>query len=377
MKLLVYAANLHVGGGVQVATSVVSELAQLVGQVSDLTIWVSSAIDENLQEVDFDPSFFDSYEVIDHRGPFAFWSRDRHRLHSYDGVLVIFGPVYLGWKRPVTVMGFAQPWVINEHLELYKFYSFPLSFLMRCKHSLQKRLFKKADWLVAELEHVRSSLIKKRIGCPSRIVVIPNCVSSIYLMPNKWRLKEFPERKAQYRLGFLGRNYLHKNTHIFPEVLILLREEHGLDVEFVVTFTSDEWAACSKEFQAIVTNVGPLKAFDCPAFYQTLDGVVFPSLLECFSATPIEAMAMKLPLFASDRTFVRDVCGDFADYFDPLSPEDVARTIASKLLQPRNENKLERAHQHALRFSNASDRASSYLKLLQTATHSKSMGKEQ
>ena len=58
-----------------------------------------------------------------------------------------------------------------------------------------------------------------------------------------------------------------------------------------------------------------------------MDAIIFPSLLECFSATPLEAMAMEKPFFASDREFIRDVCSDYALYFDPEDPISAANVI--------------------------------------------------
>lgn len=371
MRLLVYAANLHNGGGVQVATSVIYELSKLSEKVSDLTIWASSIVDENLQSMSFNHSAFAEYEVVDHRGALAFFSKDRRRLSAYDGVLVIFGPHYFGTIPSVNIVGFAQRWIINEHSDLYKIVPFYRRRFLRLKYWVQGRLFKRADWLVAELEGVRDGLVRFKVGVPERVRVVRNCISSVYLTPDQWSFVSIPERKAKFRLGFVGRNYPHKNTNIFPRVLRILHEKHALDVEIFVTFTNEEWGSCTEEFRSVVKNVGPLTVAQCPTFYRSLDAVIFPSLLECFSATPLEAMVMKLPLFASDRSYVSDICGDFADYFDPLSPEDVARTIASKIVQPRDDVRLNDACRHALGFSNARDRARKYLELLREATQPK------
>ena len=96
-------------------------------------------------------------------------------------------------------------------------------------------------------------------------------------------------------------------------------------------------------------------------------GVIFPSLLECFSATPIEAMIMKKPVFASDRLFVRQSCDGFVNYFDPNSPESIAKSIYIYFLQ----NELQRssfvdsAYNHALKYNNPSSRALKYIKTME------------
>ncbi|MOA18610.1 Glycosyl transferases group 1 [compost metagenome] len=100
-----------------------------------------------------------------------------------------------------------------------------------------------------------------------------------------------------------------------------------------------------------------------------MDAVIFPSLLECFSATPLEAMAMQKPLFASDRGFVRDVCGDFAWYFNPLSADSAADVIAEYITKHhgKNQERLAAARRHVLNFSNARQRAENYLNIIRKA----------
>ena len=43
---------------------------------------------------------------------------------------------------------------------------------------------------------------------------------------------------------------------------------------------------------------------------------------------------MGLPVFASDRDFVRSVCGDVPFYIDPTDPQSSARVVADALARP-------------------------------------------
>jgi len=154
----------------------------------------------------------------------------------------------------------------------------------------------------------------------------------------------------------------HKN---FPVIADELKNQHNLKVCFFVTFTEQEWRSCTDEFRAVCINVGPLSVAQCPLFYKSLDAVVFPSLLECFSATPLEAMAMEKPLFASDRPFNRDICGPHAHYFDPLDPSSAAQAIANVFKgNGPDPIALKAAREHAINFSSPKERAEKYLALL-------------
>lgn len=362
MKLLIYASNLHVGGGVQVATSVINELSLLEFGGDEVTVWASSEVNRNLDELQTNKSLFSSYQVIDHFGIKACWSQERTLLNGFDKVLVIFGPHYLGRLPIPLAVGFAQAWIIYKNSEAYQLLSGFGRLSAKLKFWIQEYLFKQADMLIVELEHVRDGLIRNKIMPVDRIEVVHNCISSIFQTPTLWKSVELPEKKKTYRLGFLGRNYVHKNTVIFPEIIQILKNTHGLSVELMVTFTDEEWCECSQEFRELVINVGSLELTQCPEFYQSLDGLVFPSLLECFSATPLEAMSMLCPIFVSDRPFMRDICKDHATYFDPNNAHDVAKVLARSLKSEINESSLQRAKNYAISFSSPQERAKGYLK---------------
>jgi glycosyltransferase involved in cell wall biosynthesis len=367
MKFLVYAANLHVGGGVQVATSVIEELSLMKTRPAGLTVWASSVVDANLRQLGFDPAAFAGYEVVDHRGLSTLWSGAAARMAGYDCVLVIFGPLYVVRRTVPSVVGFAQPWIIYPDNEIHGRLPMLRRWLTCLKFRIQGVFFRRADVLLAELEHVRKGLVRQGIAEPDRIRVVHNCLSSIYLQPERWQSVTVPQRRGRFRLGFVGRNYPHKNTVIFPEVRAVLLRKHGLEVDLYVTFTDDEWFACAPEFRQAAENVGPLSVPQCPNFYRAMDGVLFPSLLECFSATPLEAMAMERPLFASDRPFIRDVCTEHAHYFDPMDPEAAADCIARYLKSDRDGARLAAARERALAYADAAGRARQYLECLEEA----------
>lgn len=173
---------------------------------------------------------------------------------------------------------------------------------------------------------------------------------------------------GRFRLGFVGRNYPHKNTRIFPALIEVLRREYGIRASVHVTFTDEEWAACDETFRAAVSNAGVLSVVQCLSFYRSMDAVIFLCLLECFSATALEAMVMERPLFASDRPFISGCVCRACPFFAPADPADAAASIAAYLRDNnQGEARLAVARQHALAFSSASDRARQYLACLVAA----------
>ncbi|MGN6621337.1 MAG: glycosyltransferase [Sphingomonas sp.] len=361
---LVNAANLHSGGGMQVATSVISELLAMGGEDDSIAIVASTEVMANLDQRQSGQTRGLSLDLLDVAG---FNWRDRRAaklMDGFDTVLTLFGPLYRFRTRFRSIVGFAQAWIIYPDNECYARLSVMERLKARAKFAIQRFFFKRADVLVVELEHVKQGLIRELGIAPERIHVIHNCLSAIYRDRRAWPALALPDAVCDLRLGFVGRNYPHKNTEIFPAIRSALRL-HGIEAKFFVTFTEEEWRACTPAFRDACVNVGPLTVRQCPGFYQALDGVVFPSLLECFSATPLEAMAMQKPLFASDRPFNRDVCQQHAHYFDPLAPETAAREIARVFAAGGADTAgLLAARDHAIDFASPEDRARKYMALL-------------
>ena len=365
IKLLINCSNLHSGGGVQVATSVIGELTRLPSLPSGLVVWASKEVDANLRKLGYDLTALSSYEVVNSHGLNLLRSPLARRLQAFDAVFTVFGPLYVWNLSGINITGFAQPWIIYPANEIDAAMGWRQRWLSRLKFGLQSLFFRRADHLVVELEHVRSGLLRRGIGSPASIHVVRNSLSSLYMTPGSWQAVAVADAGPGIKLGFVGRNYAHKNTRIFPAVIDQLRRSHGIQASIYVTFTDEEWAACDDAFRAAVINVGPLFVAQCPTFYRRMDAVIFPSLLECFSATPLEAIAMEKPLFASDRPFNRDVCHEHAHYFDPLSPASAALAIAQVFLSggPKPDA-LRAARDHAINFSSPKQRAEQYLALL-------------
>lgn len=368
MKFCVFCANLHAGGGVQVAASFLAGLALLPERAGLCAVLASTEVDRNLRQMISDVSVFGAYAVEDYYGMSSLWSSLARRFRPFDVVFTVFGPLYLLSKPRVSVVGFAQPWIIYPDNEIQASQGWPHRVLTRLKFAVQAWFFRRADQLIVELEHVKKGLVSRGIAPERSIRVVSNCLSDVFLWPNRWLPVPLARESKKYRIGFVGRNYPHKNVRILPSVRRLLRHRYGLDIEFYVTLNHQEWEASPEDFKIELLNAGVLTLAQCPTFYQAMDAVIFPSLLECFSATPIEAMVMRRPLFASDRPFIRDVCGDFAHYFDPMDPGSAADAIATYFMDREKLDKnLDAAREHALAFSSNAQRTIDYIDCLESA----------
>lgn len=365
--VLINAANLHVGGGVQVAISFINELSKINSKVIDFHVICSTEVNKTLIKTGVDTAKFSSYQVVDIYGIKALFGKFSRLFRGFDAVFTVFGPDYRLTNQTNTLVGFAQGWIIYPNNDAFLMLGTLSKIRVRLKHFFQIFFYKKATRLVVELPHVKKGLMNKSIANKNAIDVVYNSVSSLYFEPESWENIEVELCETAFNLGFVGRDYSHKNLKILPEVKAILMNNYGLDVQFFVTLSEKEWESKPLEFKDSVKTVGELSVNQCPIFYKKMDGVIFPSLLESFSATPLEAMAMERPLFSSDRGFVRDVCADYGYYFDPLSADSAAAVIANYIneIKGTDYERLKEGKEFAQSFSSASGRAERYVSILE------------
>lgn len=365
LRMLINASNLHVGGGVQVATSYIFELSRLEDLANKFSVIASTEVTESLMELNTRTDAFNEFQTINTYGLNIRSLLYLRGLRDYDVVFTIFGPLYMLRPSFVSIVGFAQGWIIYPGNDSYNDLTVVRKLFSRLKYYVQGFFFRQSSVIVAELDHVRDGLVRELKIPKGRVKIVRNCVSQVFHDSVNWRPVSIPGEDECLRIGFVGRNYPHKNTKIFPEVQRLLNEKYGIRSKFYVTFTDDEWIGAGEDFRNCCYNVGVLSVPQCPSFYESMDAVIFPSMLECFSATPLEAMIMRKPLFASNMNFNRDICLDYAFYFDPHSAESAADIIGVYFNKANSDSQLlSAAYNHALNFSNPKDRALKYCDLM-------------
>ncbi|MBE7419300.1 MAG: glycosyltransferase family 4 protein [Ideonella sp.] len=368
-RLLINCSNLHVGGAVAVASSFVHCLSQEPPDDFDITLLLSTAVSANLDSMRTELNGFVGSEVVNHHGLHSLWQGLRRRFACHDVVFTVFGPAYVLPHATPHICGFAQPLIIYPHNPVEARMAPLARWRQRLKYLIQERFFASASELVVELEHVKDALARNRLFRHIPIHVVYNTVDSLFLDPTRWQPLALPKSARGLRLGLVSRNYPHKNLDCLPALKEQLQREHGLPVEFYVTFTDAEWQACAPSFREAVRNVGPLLLTQSPTFYAAMAGVIFPSLLESFSAVPLEAMRMRRPLFASDLPFIRDCCHQHAVYFDPLRVESMAQAIAEyfELGESERAHRLDSAYAFAARYPGPAERARAYLDIVRGA----------
>lgn len=375
MKIMINCSTLKKGGVLQVGHSLVSELLQRSDH--EYYFVLSSRLRKDFPDME-DGERFITHDVR----PSVYLSltgREK-RLDALEKtirpevVFTVFGPSY--WKpRSPHLCGYAKavynypdsPFVRNmPRMKKWRLSLLRILHLHDFKHHNQG--------LVVETRDIASRLGKL---LPSKkVYVVSNTYNQVFdqgaLWDERLRLPDFDG----LTLLSITANYRHKNLQVIPEVITYLRDRHpSLRFRFVLTLDREDYQRISEEHARHILFLGRVSIYQVPSLYRQADLMFMPTLLECFSATYPESMRMGVPILTSDMSFARDVCGDAAMYFDPLSPQSIGEAIYTLASKKELRSELaERGQKRLASFENAQTRAQKYIEILLTtyeANHSK------
>lgn len=146
--------------------------------------------------------------------------------------------------------------------------------------------------------------------------------------------QEFKPFKERFRLICLTRYYPHKNLEAIVEMFICAREALR-DVVVFITIAAEQHPNAKRLLDRIrryglsghIVNLGPIEQHRIPVYFKNCHALLFPTLIESFSATYLEAMQLDLPILTSDLDFAHEICGSAALYFDPWSIQSILEAI--------------------------------------------------
>jgi len=322
-SLHIYCANLHVGGIVVTAASFLDTLPQLIDEgslssFSSLLVTASTTVAKNMQSINTKVDRPFQLDIRDDSPA----SAPLRRHKRVDVRVIISGPDYAIGHASIQLCGFHDANILGPRAE--SFYN--SSFRLGIKRTIQREILKRYDAYFTETEPMAQSLSDFQPG--KEVAVIQNAPAEVFTNQMGGSSSKLPFLPSHViRLFFPARGYPHKNHSILPDVINQFNCEGDLELQTVTTLREDEIDSLGLRGCSGIINVGEVGVDELPSLYSETHGVIFPSLNELSSVTPIEGMIMRRPVFASDRHFVRETCRDHVNYIDPLDPADIANTI--------------------------------------------------
>lgn len=366
MKIIINTTNLVIGGGLQVALSFLHEVKCFSDNI--YFVFLSAQIDAQIDKALFpDNFFFYNFE----QSPASIRNRRTvlKRLELLeeeirpDIVFSVFGPSYWTPQAP-HVMGVADGWCYSPDSVVWKkvglFNRMRVAALTRYKTYHYK---KNADYYVVETSAVKTRIEKYWKVCSQNISVVQNTYSALYesTTGGNYNLPEI--LSGAFRLVTISADYLHKNLEIIHSVVPQL-EKLGVNCVFILTLPEETYQQKYAVLGDWVVNLGPVPVNLCPSIYSQCNALFLPTLLESFTASYPEAMKMKLPILTSDLDFAHAICGDAAEYFEPLNPVDIAAKIQNIVTNhARRAELISLGYERLKIFPTARQRADMYLSI--------------
>lgn len=363
MTILINCSSCKVGGGVQVCLSFLAEIS--CDKKYKYIVVMSDAVNEQLDQRIFNSNFiFYRYNIPANVFSIFFPSNkvldNLVEKYCVDKVFTVFGPSY--WRPKVKhICGYAKPHYIYKESPFFQTLGFKEKNILKIKEFLHLKDFSNnTDVLITENADVSSKL---GIILGRSVETVSNYYHQIFEETESWSNRELPQFEGSYLLT-ISANYPHKNLNIIPHVVKELINR-GIDkFKFVVTLDKGDLGN-DLSIDDFIVYLGRVDINQCPSLYNQVDYMFLPTLLECFSASYVEAMFMKKIILTSDLDFARGICGNAAIYFNPL---DACSIVDNLLLIDGNVKEKSRLINNGLSklkcFDTSSERANKYLKII-------------
>ena len=367
MKVIINAASIFKGGAEQVVNSFINECRNIEG--NEYHIFLCDNILSGLGSIEFPKNFY--FYKLDQRPAtslFHLYKSLRYfdqleKKICPDVVISTGGHGYWRPKAPLLT-GFNIPHYVYPESPYFRIIPKRKRIYWKIKKQFDLCFYKRSDAIIVQTDDVKKRV--EKLLPKSRVFTVSNTINSVFLNPPNLNNK-LPDKKQadEIRLLTVSANYPHKNIKIIKNVLDALFMMGKNHIQFVLTLPEDVFNQIFLEkYRPYVFNVGPVSIKEVPALYNECDLMFLPSLLECFSASYVEAMAMEKPIITSDLGFARHICGEAAVYFDPLD----GKNIAEKIIQVSNNDaikkKLTESGKDYLQSINSPyERAVSFLKI--------------
>lgn len=254
-------------------------------------------------------------------------------------------------------MRFANAWVTCSNRYAWNSLNFREKIRMWAYCFIQRRLLQKAQYIITQSETVRQGLLRITKLPENHVTVIPN------VLPEEIKRQPAEPKIADggwVDIACIAAPVSHKNLDIIPSVLQILEERHGVyNVRFHVTIPSEAklWRKILMDARGLnvddrIVNHGYCTQEKLAEIYRSCQICFFPTLLETFSATLLEAAYFRLNVVATNFDFNKEILEDTALYYEPMNTDSAADKIALLMNEEMLRNDLlEKMGRRIFRYS--------------------------
>lgn len=330
MKILIDSSIVSKGGGVQVALSIIENIA--ADKDFEVVCVVNTEIDKQLSlsaKNNIKHYYIENIEPI-----YKKFSQGKRislieQEYNPDFVFVVFGPAY--WKpKATTLQGFALGKMLYEK-------ELNVGVKEKILNFIKKKIFQWThSYLLVETELVKTKLANYLGYSQEKIFVIGNSYSPNFKKNVLANEDLLTKQKNIFQILVPGSYYPHKNLEQIILSLVEIKMssilKHKIKILFTIPESSPDWKnllnlAKQHQVDEFIATVGFVPNSRFAELYLQSNAIICASLVESSTAVFPEAFLANRPLLVSDRPFATELCEDAALYFDPLDEKSIANAI--------------------------------------------------
>lgn len=333
MKILINASTLKTAGGLNVAVNLFEELCKRADDNNYLVVVPPnreydrfSSDKMQLLTVPKHLNFIGARIILDH-----IWLPTIAKKYNPDVIFSMgnFAVPVTKWRQAVLLQ---WAYAVYPNGDFWNKMPVMEAVSRRLRVHLFKVRLKYADLVFPQTRTIASRLSEQYGNDIQDIEVVPNAFRGSFDLITSRRSSGFDF--SVRTLLYLTKYYPHKNVEILIEVGKRIRE---LSLPYRILITIDELQGSNaskfiknirkNKLGGIIEAIGYVSQDKVIELYQRTDAIIFPTLLESYSAVYVDAMKLGLPIFTSDRDFAWEICGDAAFYFNPHDSEDILQKL--------------------------------------------------
>lgn len=335
-RLIIYAPNIHLGGGKTLLT------ALLGSGESDAAVLVT----DSRMALDTEPQVASWRKVkpsVLSRLQAEFWLS---RTATENDVVLCFGNLPPIFKSRARVVVFMQNRYLICNASLTS-----LNLRTRVRLRIERlwfhRFSRNVHRFIVQTPSMKAAL-EQTLGTGQ--------AADIQIKPFVDTLAGYSRRSEAIRTTYSGADFVyvasgdaHKNHRCLIDAWRLLAQD-GLFPTLVLTIDKGSFVdLCdwigeqSRKFDLRINNLGVIAPSEVARLYASSGALIYPSVFESFGLPLIEARQAGLPIIASEMEYVRDIL-DPVETFDPASPRSIAHAV----------KRFKGVKENALRLENAS-----------------------
>lgn len=205
------------------------------------------------------------------------------------------------------------------------------------RYKFQKLLLRKS-FSRSKIVFTQTKTMEKRLrvqlGYRGLCGRMPNSLSMKIISEPLNGVAESIESGKVLKCVYLTRYYGHKNIELIVETFRNYKERLK-NISVCLTISAEQDPNARKLIKQIrkfrledmIKCVGPVFQGDIGKLFAKHNCLLFPTLMESFGATYLEAMHFGLPIITSDLDFAHEMCGRAALYINPWSPDALAEAL--------------------------------------------------